>query len=110
MPFPMNYLKFTDKKFATEVCGTSLTEYEQFKEQMQDEAAKEESKLLEAQQAQEERLNNPQRSNIEQYKRILQGGGYAGNAAPISFAQSRISGLSSGLQRAAIARAQLSPQ
>lgn len=31
MPFPMNALKMTDKKFATEVAGTTLVQFEKFK-------------------------------------------------------------------------------
>jgi mTERF domain-containing protein len=34
MPFPLGLLKITDKKFATEVAGTTLLEYEEFKEQL----------------------------------------------------------------------------
>ncbi|KAG7673774.1 hypothetical protein KSW81_006965 [Nannochloris sp. 'desiccata'] len=34
MPFPLGLLKITDKKFATEVAGTTLLEYEEFKEHL----------------------------------------------------------------------------
>jgi len=31
MPFPLGYLKFSDEKFANEVAGTSVDEFEEFK-------------------------------------------------------------------------------
>ena len=40
LPFPLSYLKMSDEKFATEIAGSSLKEYEDFKLKQSDELAR----------------------------------------------------------------------
>lgn len=40
MPFPLSYLKMSDEKFATEIAGSTLKEYEEFKLKQTDEMAR----------------------------------------------------------------------
>jgi len=40
LPFPLSYLKMSDEKFATEIAGSTLKEYEEFKLKQTDEMAR----------------------------------------------------------------------